>query len=145
MRIEPAWAVIPAAGRGVRMGRKKLGIAVAGRPILCWTLDVFEAMPAVQGVVVVVPAEDVGAWRRRLRPCHKVRAVVAGGTERQESVARGLAAVPTDADWIVVHDGVRPCVTPELVTGVLAEARAHGAAVAALPIAETLKRAAEGW
>ncbi|HEV8306765.1 MAG TPA: 2-C-methyl-D-erythritol 4-phosphate cytidylyltransferase, partial [Methylomirabilota bacterium] len=47
--------------------------------------------------------------------------------------------------WIVVHDGVRPCVTPELVTGVLAEARAHGAAVAALPIAETLKRAAEGW
>jgi 2-C-methyl-D-erythritol 4-phosphate cytidylyltransferase len=127
------------------MGRKKQDIRVAARLVLRWTLDVFEATGEVQGVVVAVPAEDVQTWRRRLRECRKVRAVVAGGRERQESVARGLAAVPPTAPWILVHDGVRPCITPELVRRVVEATRAHGAAVAALPVAETLKRGAEGW
>jgi 2-C-methyl-D-erythritol 4-phosphate cytidylyltransferase len=127
------------------MGRKKPGIVLAGRPVLRWTLDVFEATPAVEGIVVTVPAEDVAGWRRRLAGYAKVRAVTAGGAERQASVARGLAAVPPAVRWIVVHDGVRPCITPALVQRVLAEARAAGAAVAALPVAETLKRGAEGW
>lgn len=145
MSPDAVWAVIPAGGRGVRMGRKKPGILLAGRPVLRWTLDVFEATRAVAGVVVAVPAEDVPAWRRRLAGCRKVRAVVAGGAERQESVARALAAVPADVPWVVVHDGVRPCITPALVTRVLAAARAHEAAIAALPVAETVKRAVEGW
>ncbi len=139
------WAVVPAGGRGVRMGRKKPGILIAGQPVLRWTLDVFEATRGVAGVVVAVPAEDVGAWRRRLGDCRKLRAVVAGGAERQASVARALEAVPADVGWIVVHDGVRPCITPALVARVLAAARAHDAAVAALPVAETLKRGADGW
>jgi len=145
VRGEAAWAIVPAGGRGVRMGEKKQGLPLWGRPVLRWTLDVLEETPAVRGVVVVVPAEDVARWRRRLARCRKVRAVVAGGPERQESVARGLAAVPVDAGWILVHDGVRPCVTPGLVTRVLAAARAHEAAIAALPIAETLKRGPDGW
>lgn len=127
------------------MGRKKQGLPLGGRSVLRWTLDVLEATPVVRGVVVAVPAEDVAEWRRRLRPCRKVRAVVAGGAERQESVARGLAAVPVDVPWVIVHDGVRPCVTPNLVTRVVRAAREHGAAVAALPVAETLKRGAAGW
>jgi len=139
------WAVIPAGGRGLRMGRKKQGVPLQGRPVLCWTVDVFEATPTVRGVVVAVPPEDVARWRRRLGPCRKVRAVVAGGAERQASVARALDAVPADVQWIVVHDGVRPCITPDLVRRVVAAAQAHGAAIAALPIAETIKRGAEGW
>lgn len=139
------WAVIPAGGRGVRMGRKKPGILLAGRPVLRWTLDVLEATPSVGAVVVAVPAEDVAAWRRRLAPCRKVRAVVAGGAERQASVARGLEAVPAEVPWIVVHDGVRPCVSVELVTRVVAAAQAHGSAIAAVPIAETVKRGVDGW
>jgi 2-C-methyl-D-erythritol 4-phosphate cytidylyltransferase len=127
------------------MGRKKQGLPLWGRPVLRWTLDVLEATPAVRGVGVVVPAADVARWRRRLARCRKVRAVVAGGAARQESVARGLAAVPAAAAWILVHDGVRPCITPDLVTRVLASARAHQAAVAALPVAETLKRGRDGW
>jgi 2-C-methyl-D-erythritol 4-phosphate cytidylyltransferase len=127
------------------MGRKKQDIRVGARPVLRWTLDVLEATREVEGVVVAVPGEDVLAWRRRLRACRKVRAVVAGGPERQESVARGLAAVPATAAWILVHDGVRPCITPALVRRVVDAARVHGAAVAALPVAETLKRGAEGW
>jgi 2-C-methyl-D-erythritol 4-phosphate cytidylyltransferase len=127
------------------MGRKKQDIRLGTRPLLRWTLDVLEATGEVEGIVVAVPTEDVQVWRRRLRGCRKVRAVVAGGGERQESVARGLAAVPSTAAWILVHDGVRPCITPELVRRVAEATRAHGAAVAALPVAETLKRGAEGW
>ena len=138
------WVVVPAGGRGVRMGRKKQDIRVGARPLLRWTLDVFETAPEIAGVVVAVPAEDVGAWRRRLRPCRKVRAVVAGGPERQESVARGLAAVPPATPWILVHDGARPCITRDLVRRVVEAARAHGAAIAALPVTETLKRGAGG-
>jgi len=139
------WVVVPAGGRGVRMGRKKQDIRVGARPVLRWTVDVFEATREVEGVVVAVPAEDVLLWRRRLRDCRKVRAVVAGGPERQTSVACGLAAVPGTVPWILVHDGVRPCFTPTLVRAVIAAARAHGAALAALPVAETIKRGAEGW
>jgi 2-C-methyl-D-erythritol 4-phosphate cytidylyltransferase len=138
------WVVVPAGGHGVRMGRKKQDIRLGARPVLRWTLDVLEATPEIEGVVVVVPAEDVEAWRRRLRSCRKVRAVVAGGAERQASVAHGLAAVPGTARWILVHDGVRPCITPALVRRVVAAAQTHGAAIAALPIAETLKRAVGG-
>ncbi len=138
------WVVVPAGGRGVRMGRKKQDIRVGARPLLRWTLDVFETAPEIAGVVVAVPAEDVSAWRRRLRPCRKVRAVVAGGAERQESVARGLAAVPPATPWILVHDGARPCITRDLVRRVVEAARAHGAAIAALPVAETLKRGVLG-
>jgi 2-C-methyl-D-erythritol 4-phosphate cytidylyltransferase len=126
------------------MGRKKQDIALVGRPVLAWTLRALAAVRGVQGLVVAVPREDVAAWRRRLRGHRKVRAVVAGGAERQASVARALAAVPADVPWVVVHDGVRPCVTPGLVRRVLEGARAAGAAVAALPVAETLKRAAAG-
>jgi 2-C-methyl-D-erythritol 4-phosphate cytidylyltransferase len=142
---DAVWVVVPAGGRGRRMGGKKQGLPLFGRPILRWTLDVLERTPGVAGVVVVVPAEDVDEWRRRLRPCRKVRAVVPGGAERQESVAHGLAAVPPAVGWIAVHDGVRPCVTPRLIAAVLAAARRHEAAVAAVPVAETLKRGAGGW
>jgi 2-C-methyl-D-erythritol 4-phosphate cytidylyltransferase len=127
------------------MGRKKQDIRLGGRPLLRWTLDVFERAPEIAGVVVAVPPEDVGAWRRRLGGCRKVRAVVPGGRERQESVARGLAAVPAAVPFILVHDGVRPCITRDLIRRVVAAARAHGAAIAALPLAETLKRGRDGW
>lgn len=139
------WAVIPAGGRGRRMGKKKQNLSLAGRPVLRRTVDALSRTAGLDGIVVAVPAEDVAGWRRRLRGCPKVRAVVAGGAERQESVARGLDAVPADVVWIVVHDGVRPCVTPSLVTRVVRAAREHDAAIAALPVAETLKRGANGW
>ena len=111
------WVVVPAGGRGVRMGRKKQDIRLGGRPVLRWTLDVLRGDPARStGVVVAVPAEDVEAWRRRLAACRKVRAVVAGGARAPgvggAGSGRGAAGPPA---WILVHDGVRPCITPELV------------------------------
>lgn len=139
------WAVVPAAGQGERMGAKKQDLRLGGRSLLHLTLGVFEATPAVTGVVVAVPPEDVAAWRRRLARLSKVRAVVAGGAVRQESVAQGLAALPEEAALVVVHDGVRPFVTPPLIEAVIAEARASGAATAGLPLTETVKRGLDGW
>jgi 2-C-methyl-D-erythritol 4-phosphate cytidylyltransferase len=139
------WAIVPAGGQGVRMGRKKPGLPLAGQPILRWTLDVLEATPVIAQVLVAVPAEDVETWRREFAGCPKVGAVVAGGAERQDSVRLALAAVPPEVEWIAVHDGVRPCITADLVERVVAEARVHGAAIAALPVHETVKRAADGW
>jgi 2-C-methyl-D-erythritol 4-phosphate cytidylyltransferase len=126
------------------MGAKKQALRLGGRTVLRWTLDALGGAP-LEGIVVAVPAEDVEAWRRRLRRCPRLAAVVAGGGERQDSVAAGLAAVPPAAGVVLVHDGVRPCVTAALVERVLAAAREHGAAVAAWPVAETLKRGADGW
>jgi 2-C-methyl-D-erythritol 4-phosphate cytidylyltransferase len=127
------------------MGRKKPGLPLAGQSILRWTLDVLGATPVIARVLVAVPVEDVEAWRGDLAACPKVHAVVAGGTERQDSVRLALAAVPPDVAWVAVHDGVRPCITADLVERVVAEARVHGAAIAALPVNETVKRAADGW
>ena len=137
--------MVPAAGQGIRMGQKKPGLLLAGRPVLRWTLDVLEATPVVEGIVVTVPAEDVADWEGRLAECPKVRRVMAGGAERQESVRLGLGAVPGEVGFILVHDGVRPCITWELVARVVAEAQLHGAAIAALPVSETIKRGADGW
>ena len=70
--------------------------------------------------------------------------VVEGGGTRQESVSRGLAAVPADSALVVVHDAVRPFITRALIDAVLGAARATGAAICALPIAETVKRVSGG-
>ena len=96
------------------------------------------------GLVVAVPAERVEATRRLLgrhrvpRRCE----VVAGGAERQESVWLGLQAAG-DAEWVLVHDAVRPFITAALVARVLAAAGATGAATCGLPVRETVKRARE--
>jgi 2-C-methyl-D-erythritol 4-phosphate cytidylyltransferase len=127
------------------MGRKKPGLSLAGQTILRWTLDVLGATPVITEIVVAVPVEDVETWRGDLAGCPKVGAVVAGGAERQDSVRLALGAVPPDVPWVAVHDGVRPCITAELVERVVAEARVHGAAIAALPVSETVKRGADGW
>lgn len=75
----------------------------------------------------------------------KVLATVPGGKERQESVWLGLQAVPHEAEIVLVHDAVRPCVTPRLVESVIREAERFGAATCGLPARETVKRIKDGW
>jgi 2-C-methyl-D-erythritol 4-phosphate cytidylyltransferase len=139
------WAIIPAAGRGSRLGAAspKQFLPLAGRPILARTLAVFDVSPAVDHVVVVVPPGDEARCRAiAVEPygLTKVRAVVAGGDLRQESVVRGLDAIEKAASIVVVHDAARPLVTGDLVRRVIEAAAVSGAAVAALPVVDTLKR-----
>jgi 2-C-methyl-D-erythritol 4-phosphate cytidylyltransferase len=127
---------------GARLPKQFLGLA--GEPILVHTLRALARAACVAGLVVAVPPERVAATRRWLgrqrlrRRCE----VVAGGAGRQESVWLGLQAAG-DAEWVLVHDAVRPFITPELVARVLAAAGATGAATCGLPVRETVKRMGE--
>jgi 2-C-methyl-D-erythritol 4-phosphate cytidylyltransferase len=142
-----AVAVVPAGGIGARMGsrRPKQYLSVAGLPLLVRTLRALRRCRGLEGVVVAVPAERIAATRSLLAR-HRVTAVdvVAGGSSRQESVWRALQAIPPGARWVVVHDGVRPFVTGDLVACVLAAARRWGAATCGIPVRETVKRVGEG-
>jgi 2-C-methyl-D-erythritol 4-phosphate cytidylyltransferase len=142
-------AVIPAAGAGIRMGAglPKQFLSLGGKAVLALTLEAFERCSAIRTVVLVVPAEQVGYCGREIVCGHglkKVRRIVAGGARRQDSVRYGLEACPKECDIVVVHDGVRPLVRPVLIQRVVAEARKHGAAIAALPARETVKEILPG-
>jgi 2-C-methyl-D-erythritol 4-phosphate cytidylyltransferase len=143
-----ALAIVAAGGTGVRMraSRPKQYLALAGLPVVVHTLRVLSRATSVESLVLVVPAAEVAAtWTlvRRFR-VPRVGQVVLGGSERQESVWRGLQAVPAEADWVVVHDAVRPFIAPSLVDAVLAAARASGAATCGLAVRETVKRVQGG-
>ncbi|HXJ78510.1 MAG TPA: 2-C-methyl-D-erythritol 4-phosphate cytidylyltransferase [Candidatus Methylomirabilis sp.] len=140
-------AVVPAGGMGARMRsrRPKQYLPLAGLPLLLHTLRALLSCSALDGVVLAVPADRVASTRRLLRQHGlAIPNVVEGGASRQESVWRGLQALPAAAQWIVVHDGVRPFITGDLVGRVLAAARKWGAATCGLQVRETVKRVTDG-
>jgi 2-C-methyl-D-erythritol 4-phosphate cytidylyltransferase len=117
-----------------------------GREILARTLDVFERSTVIDEVWVIVAAKNLPVCRQGIigrYGFHKVRDVVAGGASRQESVWRGLRRIDAGVDLVVVHDGVRPFVTEAVLQETLTCAAEHGAAVAAIPLRDTLKRVSE--
>lgn len=134
-------AVIVAAGRSARMnGVDKLFVPLHGRLLLAHTVAAFEACPAVDDIVLVVASDNLAraqalvgeeGWR-------KVRRVCAGGARRRDSVRAGLDVLPA-CQWVIVHDGARPCVEVEVIERGLAEARRTGAAIAAVPVKDTVK------
>jgi 2-C-methyl-D-erythritol 4-phosphate cytidylyltransferase/2-C-methyl-D-erythritol 2,4-cyclodiphosphate synthase len=140
-------AVVVAAGLSTRMGgADKLGMAVGGRPVLAWTLAALAAAPIVRRIVVVTAAARVAEISAAPWLPPRVVAVVEGGARRQDSVAAGVAALGEGSpdDVVLVHDGARPLVSPELVARVAAAAAEHGAAIPVVPVAETLKRVVDG-
>ncbi len=143
-----AVAVVPAAGSGSRMGlaAKKQFLCLAGIPVVGHVLKVLGESPAVGGVVLVVAAgdEEVGAELCQKYAGGKWYKVVRGGSERQESVYRGLCALPEWAKLVLVHDGARPFLTDRLVTDVLRAAAEWGAATAAVLAKDTVKTAGPG-
>ena len=140
-------ALIPAGGIGARLGRRtpKQFLRLGDVTILAATLRHFTRHPAVCAIVVAAPSAHV-ARTRRLVGCPGRRRVdvVSGGPTRQDSVWLALQAAPADADIILVHDAVRPFIDRRLVDAVVAAAVQHGAAICALPIAETVKRVRDG-
>lgn len=144
--MERITAIIPAAGRGQRMGaeRPKQYLPLGGRPVLWHVLARLEASPLVTDIVLVVRREDMDYCRSQLSESGgfaKVAALVPGGAERSASVHRGL--LETRADMVLVHDAVRPFISEGLLERVVAATREHGAALPALPVAETIKEVAD--
>ena len=144
--------ILPAAGRGKRMqaGVNKVFLRLMGKPILFHTLRVFAAVPEVQEIIVVTGAEEVEPLRRALqglglfREAAKSVKVVAGGSERQYSVWNGLKASSEASDVVLVHDAARPLVSRATIEAVIEAARAHGAAIAAVPEKNTVKVVKDG-
>ncbi|CCQ90624.1 2-C-methyl-D-erythritol 4-phosphate cytidylyltransferase [Nitrospina gracilis 3/211] len=136
-------AVIPAAGQGVRMGTNvpKQFLTLCGKPILQHTLEAFERCGVVNEVVLAVPASDLDMVRELAESVStKIKNVVVGGKQRQDSVCNGFHALDADTDIVVVHDGVRPFIQPEHIEASIAAARVDGAAIVAIPVSDTIKK-----
>jgi 2-C-methyl-D-erythritol 4-phosphate cytidylyltransferase len=133
--------LVPAAGAGLRLGPggpKALRL-LAGEPLLVHAIRRVAAASSVRLIVVAAPAAELDSVRALLAPVAPVT-VVAGGAERQESVALALAAVPPDIDIVLVHDAARALTPPELIESVAAAVRSGApAAIPVLPVVDTIK------
>ncbi|MCX8053448.1 MAG: 2-C-methyl-D-erythritol 4-phosphate cytidylyltransferase [Armatimonadetes bacterium] len=139
-------ALIPAAGSGERFGRgsNKVFCEVAGKPILAHTLSVFESCEAVDEVVLVARPDDIKTARLLAEhfAFRKVRTIVPGGEQRQDSVANGLKEVR--GDIVAIHDAARPLITGEIIRRSIEEAAKSGACVVAVPVIDTIKAVSDG-
>jgi len=137
-------AVIVSAGIGQRFmdGKKKQFLPLAGKPVLAHTLDPFERCPLVNAVVLVVGQEDMDFCLKEIVEKYqykKISRIVPGGKTRQESVKNGVGAVPEDVEMVVIHDGVRPFVTGEMIEESVRSAIRFQAVVVATPVKDTIK------
>ena len=136
-------AIIAAGGRGTRLGsdRPKQFLEIGGRSILDLSVSAVASSSVIGEIVVAVPADHLERVRSQLRSPGKPVAFVAGGRRRQDSVAKALARVSTESDIVVVHDAARPFVSAALIDRTIAAGAEHGAAIAALPVRDTVKQA----
>jgi 2-C-methyl-D-erythritol 4-phosphate cytidylyltransferase len=137
-------AVIVAAGNSRRMqGINKTWAMLGGKPLLAQSISVFEQSGLVDDIVLVLAQEALaqGARLCEQEGWQHIRALVPGGAWRRDSVLAGLAALSPIPSYVLIHDGARPFVTAALIEQGLAAARQHGAAVAAVPVKDTIKRA----
>ncbi len=136
--------IIPAAGRSSRFGgiEKKPFVSLDGRPVWLRAAEPFWSRDDVSRVYLVIAPDDRDDFRHRFG--HTIAfnntEIVEGGAERFESVANALARVPANVDFVAVHDAVRPLLTGALIDAVLRAAEEHGAAMPAVPVADTLKQ-----
>ena len=145
-------ALIPAAGMGKRMGASinKQYLQLDGMPIVARTIAVFEQSPLVDAIYLVIPAEEISFCREHVVEAYqfsKIAAIVPGGTERQYSVMNGLSAMreyASDDDVILIHDGVRPLITENVLRESITAARSHDGALVAVPVKDTIKTVTDG-
>ena len=139
------WCVVPAAGRGTRMGSDcpKQYLPLAGRPLIAHTLERLAAHPRIAGLMVVLGAND-GHWPGTTTLHGKPVRTAIGGAERSDSVLAGLNALPPevgDADFVLVHDAARPCVRESDIARLIERATQADGGLLGAPLRDTLKRA----
>lgn len=139
-------AVVVAAGKGRRFGGiDKVFASLRGLPLLLHTLRPFEDCSQIDEVVLVLSEDNIqdAVSLLEAHPIPKVREVCVGGVRRQDSVLAGLAKLSQNCDWVLVHDGARPCVDTTLIARGIEAARETGAAAAAVPVKDTIKLVGE--
>lgn len=142
------WCVVPAAGRGTRMGADcpKQYLPLAGKPLIAHTLERLAAHPRIAGLMVVLGPRDEH-WPGTTSLHGKPVRTAIGGAERSDSVLAGLHALPPEvgeADFVLVHDAARPCVRTADITRLIEQAAQADGGLLGAPLRDTLKRAGEG-
>jgi 2-C-methyl-D-erythritol 4-phosphate cytidylyltransferase len=139
-RMSQTGVVIAGAGISQRMGVDKVFVSLAGKPLLAWSVDVCQSCELANQIVIVLHESKLDLGRRLVaeRGWSKVVEVCPGGDRRQDSVRQGLSKLK-GCDWVIVHDGARPFLTLELIRDGLEAAQSTGAAVAAVPVKDTVK------
>jgi 2-C-methyl-D-erythritol 4-phosphate cytidylyltransferase/2-C-methyl-D-erythritol 2,4-cyclodiphosphate synthase len=142
--------IIAAAGSGNRMGSgiPKQYMEILGKPVLTRSVEAFENNASTDEIYLVVN-QDFTDFCRELylgerSGMGKVKGIVPGGAQRQDSVYAALSTIPEDVDFVLVHDGARPFVTEETIEALIEGTVKHGAAVAAVPVKDTIKSAEDG-
>jgi 2-C-methyl-D-erythritol 4-phosphate cytidylyltransferase/2-C-methyl-D-erythritol 2,4-cyclodiphosphate synthase len=138
-------AIIPAGGVGKRLGSSiaKQYLLLDGVPVLVRTLKIFQQAKVIDEIVLVVPEDDLISARKQLLDKYdltKVTAIVAGGNERQDSVRKGLSAIVDKCNVVIIHDGVRPLLTEEMLNQVVAAAKSDGASSIGVKVKDTVKQ-----
>ena len=136
-------AIIVGAGRGERMGANydKAFLSLGPRPLVAYSMMAFEACPDIRQIVLVVRRDRLEAAKNmaQMFGISKLRAVVAGGAQRQDSVRNGLSELPPETRYVAIHDAARPLVTPALISETVKCARKHGTGVAGRRVVDTVK------
>ena len=137
-------AIVLAAGKGSRMKSdiKKQYMLLLDRPVLCYSLDVFENSPRIDEIVLVCGAGEEEWCRQEIVEAYhykKIKAVVAGGKERYHSVYEGLKAADIESGTVLIHDGARPLIDGMMICRLLDEVIKCHACVAAVPVKDTIK------
>jgi 2-C-methyl-D-erythritol 4-phosphate cytidylyltransferase len=144
-------SIIVAGGKGKRMNGeiRKQYLVLAGLPILCHTLKVFDTCKTIDRIFLVIPSDDISYCRQHILSAvqlTKTVHLVPGGDERQASVYNGLLAIGRQIhtpigpdDTVVIHDGVRPFVTCNQIDDCICNAKANGACILGIPVFDTLK------
>jgi len=137
-------AIIVAGGRGMRMGGslRKQFLPVGGIPILMHTLNCFYDYSPEINLVLVLPGDDLGYWKRLCEKHHfsLPHFLVEGGPSRFHSVRNGLESIEGEEGLVAIHDGVRPFVTQEIISSGFGEAAILGSAIAVVPLQDSLRK-----
>lgn len=136
-------AIIAAGGRGLRLGadRPKQFLEIGGRSILEMSAAALAASGRINHIIVALPEDHLAHAGDRWAPLETPVTFVAGGARRQDSVANAFSTSPPDADIVLIHDAARPFVTNDLIARTIDAAQAHGAAIAAIAVRDTVKQA----
>ena len=141
-------AIIVAAGKSERMGTgvDKAFLSLGSKPIVAWSLLAFEACADIDRIILVVKKDQVLAAKSvgQMFGISKLHTILPGGGKRQDSVMCGIEHIDPETRFIVVHDGARPCVTPELISETLRYAKRNGCGIAASRIWDTVKYVERG-
>ncbi len=141
-------AIVPAAGKGERLGLKihKPFVAIGKEPILSYTLKALDDSERIDEIILIVNESCLSKARSLIKKkkLKKVKKIALGGKRRMDSVKNGLSLISADVDYVLVHDGVRPFLDNKIISSVIEGARTFGAAITYVPVKPTIKEVEKG-